>query len=179
MPNFEKARGLILQFKRDTYLFGFGVLGRVGPFCANLGNRAVVVRDPFQGADAFVGTVRDSLTSAGIEVLGTVDGASPNAPREDLARITACLKELDPELTVSFGGGSTIDATKAAEILRALGGSIDDYFGTGLVTKALAARGKTPGTARGNPERGEFERPSNEVFQHYGFEDGAKEAHRR
>jgi alcohol dehydrogenase class IV len=43
---------------------------------------------------------------------------------------------------VSFGGGSTIDATKAAEVLYTLGGEIDDYFGTSLVSKKLAATGK-------------------------------------
>jgi alcohol dehydrogenase len=71
-----------------------------------------------------------------------VGGAPPNAPREDLARITASLIELNSDMTVSFGGGSTIDSTKAAEVIRALGGVIDDYFGTGLVSKALVARGK-------------------------------------
>jgi alcohol dehydrogenase class IV len=50
---------------------------------------------------------------------------------------------LDPDVVISFGGGSTIDATKAGEVLRTLGGSIDDYFGTGQVTEALAASGKT------------------------------------
>ena len=68
-----------------------------------------------------------------------IEGARPNAPLEDLARITAELKALDPDVIVSFGGGSTIDAAKAAEVLRTLGGEIEDYFGTGLVTAALAA----------------------------------------
>ena len=45
-------------------------------------------------------------------------------------------------MIISFGGGSTIDAAKAAEVLRTLGGSIDDYFGTGLVTQALKSNGK-------------------------------------
>ena len=142
MPNVEKARALIRQFRGEAYLNGFGVLPQVGHLCANLGTRAVIVRDLFPGAGAFVETVRDSLTSAGIEVLGTVEGAAPNAPREDLARLTTCLREFNPDVTVSFGGGSTIDATKAAEVLRALDGVIDDYFGTGLVSRALAARGK-------------------------------------
>jgi alcohol dehydrogenase len=141
MPSFEKARALIRRFKGDAYLNGFGVLPQVGHICANLGKRAVIVRDLFPGADAFVETVRNSLTSAAIEVVGTVDGAPPNAPRTDLARITTSLMELKPDMTVSFGGGSTIDSTKAAEVLRALGGVIDDYFGTGLVSKALVARG--------------------------------------
>jgi alcohol dehydrogenase class IV len=142
MPGFEKARALIRQFKGDAYLNGFGVLPQVGQLCANLGKRAVIVRDLFPGVDVFAETVRDSLTAAAIDVLGTVDGAPPNAPREDVARITTRLTELDPDFTVSFGGGSTIDAAKAAGVLRALGGTIDDYFGTGLVSKALVAGGK-------------------------------------
>jgi alcohol dehydrogenase class IV len=49
---------------------------------------------------------------------------------------------LQPEAVISFGGGSTIDATKAGILLASLGGSIDDYFGTGLVTQALERSGK-------------------------------------
>jgi alcohol dehydrogenase len=75
-------------------------------------------------------------------LVGEVDGAGPNAPREDLFRIAASLKDLDPDVVVSFGGGSTIDATKAGEVLRTLGGGIDDYFGTGQVTQALTGSDK-------------------------------------
>jgi alcohol dehydrogenase class IV len=142
MHKFDKARGLISQFKGEKYVYGFGVLSRTGQLAAGLGGRAALVRDVFPGADTFEKTIRDSLAKAGVELAGTVEGAAPNAPREDLARITASLKELNPEVIVSFGGGSTIDATKAAEVLRTLGGEIDEYFGTGMVSKALATRGK-------------------------------------
>ena len=70
---------------------------------------------------------------AGVEVLAIVDGAAPNAPREDLARITSAIARRTPDVAVSFGGGSTIDAVKAAEV-SALGGRIDDYFGTAWST---------------------------------------------
>jgi alcohol dehydrogenase len=133
---------LIRQFKGDRYLHGFGVLAQAGPITAGLGRRAVLVRDDFPGAEVYTATIRDSLAGSGVEVLGMVDGAAPNAPREDLARITAALAAMDPDVIVSFGGGSTIDAVKAADVLRRLGGVIDDYFGTGLVSKALAASGK-------------------------------------
>ena len=145
MARIEKAQELIHQYRGDEYLNGLGVLPRFGQFCAGLGTRAVIVRNLFPGSDLFVETIRGALTSAGTEVVGTVDGARPNAPREDLARIAASLVELQPDMTVSFGGGSTIDSTKAAEVTRALGGVIDDYFGTGLVSKALLARGKKLG----------------------------------
>lgn len=142
MQKFETARNLLREFKGDAYLGGFGVLARAGEMTAPLGRRAALVRDVFPGADNYVKTVQDSLAAAGVEVLGVIDGARPNAPREDLARITEAVRALDADVTVSFGGGSTIDAVKSAEVLRTLGGGIDDYFGVGVVTKALDASGK-------------------------------------
>jgi alcohol dehydrogenase len=45
-----------------------------------------------------------------VEIIALVDGAAPNAPREDLLRIAAEVTAARPEVVVSFGGGSTIDA---------------------------------------------------------------------
>lgn len=143
MSEFDQARKLLHEFKGETYLWGPGVLSRVGEVVASLGERPVLVRDTFPGSDAFVETIRSSISRAGLALAGEVAGAGPNAPRDDLFRIADELKALDPDVIISFGGGSTIDATKAAEVLRTLGGKIDDYFGTGLVTQAVKASGKT------------------------------------
>jgi alcohol dehydrogenase class IV len=86
--------------------------------------------------------IRRSARAAGVTLAGEINGAAPNAPREDLARITDELRALDPDVIISFGGGSTIDAVKAAEVLRTLGGDIEGYFGAGLVTEALQRSGK-------------------------------------
>ena len=143
MADFDEAKDLLRAFKGDTYLFGMGVLSRVGEVVASLGKRPVLVRDTFPGSDAFVDTIRESIAGAGVALAGRVKGAGPNAPREDLFRIADSLRALDPDVIVSFGGGSTIDACKSAEVLRTLGGGIDDYFGTGQVAHALATSGKT------------------------------------
>jgi alcohol dehydrogenase class IV len=139
----DKARQLIRQFKGDTYLFGFGLLGETGRVTADLGKRAVLVRDLFPGSAVFVKTIEDSVRAAGVDLLGCIDGAAPNAPREDVTRITAELTRLQPEVVISFGGGSTIDSAKAAEVHCTRGGGIDQYFGTNLVTQALASQKKT------------------------------------
>jgi alcohol dehydrogenase class IV len=136
MQTFEKATDLIRRFKGERYIHGFGVLPQTGGAAAALGKRAVLVRDPFPGSETHVETIAGSLAAAGVKLVGILDGAAPNAPREDLTRIMEGFKELRPDVIVSFGGGSTIDAAKAAEVLRTLGGSIDDYFGVGLVTQA-------------------------------------------
>ncbi len=143
MSDFGKAKELLRAFKGDTYLHGIGVLSQVGEVVALLGNRAVLVRDTFPGSDAYVRTIRESVEGAGVKLIGEIDGAGPNAPRDDLFRITEQLTSLDPNVIISFGGGSTIDATKAGEVLRTLGGGIDDYFGTGMVTKAVATSAKS------------------------------------
>ncbi len=143
MPKFAQARALLHDFKGDRYLYGTGVLARVGAIAAAWGKRAVLVRSTFPGSDAFVQTIRQTLAQSGVVLAGEIPGARPNAPREDLFRITDALRALDPDVIISFGGGSPTDATKAAEVLRTLGGTIDDYFGTGLVTAAAQAGGQT------------------------------------
>ena len=119
------------------------MLARAGAIAAAWGKRAVLVHSTFPGSDAFVQTIREALARSGMTLAGEIPGARPNAPREDLFRIADALKALDPDVILSFGGGSPTDATKAAEVLRTLGGEIDDYFGTGLVTAAVQAGGKT------------------------------------
>lgn len=142
MTSFSYAETLLHEFKGGQYLHGMNVLPRVGQVLSKLGNRAVLITDRFPGSKAFVEQIRDSLSDAGVDVLGEVEGARPNAPREDLYRIADSLKSLDPDVILSFGGGSTIDAAKAAEVLRTLGGNIEDYFGTGLVSQVLEKSGK-------------------------------------
>jgi alcohol dehydrogenase class IV len=100
----------------------------------------VLVRDVFPDSDRWVDIIARSVAAAGVKIKAEVKGARPNAPREDLDRITVELEKHAPDVILSFGGGSTIDATKAAEVLHSLGGDIEDYFGTGLVSQAVADR---------------------------------------
>ena len=132
MNDFDKARALLHEFKGDTYLFGTGVLPGLGKTVVSAGKRAALISSIFPDSDHFVGTIKDSLDGSGVELVAEISGARPNCPREDLFRITEVLKAVAPEVVISFGGGSTIDAAKTAEVLRTLGGRIDDYFGMGL-----------------------------------------------
>ncbi len=139
MAAFDRANALLKQFKGDTYLHGMGTLAQVGPAAAALGRRAAFVGCQFPGCADPMGAIKDALREHDVDLVAEMDGAAPNAPREDVARVTADLAAADPDVIVSFGGGSTIDCVKAAEVMRTLGGDIDNYFGTGLVTRALAA----------------------------------------
>jgi alcohol dehydrogenase class IV len=143
MKSFDKARALLQEFKGGNYLFGNDVLKDVGAIAAKVGPKAALIQTEFPGADAYLHRLKTSLAHAGIAHVVEIEGARPNAPLEDLARITDELTAADPDVIISFGGGSTIDAAKAAEVLRTLGGRIEDYFGVGLVTRKVEATGKT------------------------------------
>lgn len=143
MSSFEKAQNLLQEFKGDAYLYGNGVLKDVGKVASSVGKKAVLIYTDFPGVENYVKTIRGSIEQAGVRLVAKIEGARPNAPREDLFRITEELTQADPDIIISFGGGSTIDAAKAAEVLRTLGGGIEDYFGVGLVTKKVEETGKT------------------------------------
>ncbi len=143
MDYIQSAEKLLQEFKQEKYPHGSGVLQRVGSIVSQAGQKALLIRGSFPDSEPFIDEIRNSIHRAGVEILDEIPGASPNAPREDLLRITEALTRSEPEVIVSFGGGSTIDAAKAAEVLRQLGGDIEDYFGTGLVSQGLASSQKS------------------------------------
>ncbi len=153
MPDFDKAIALMREFKGESYTFGSGVLDQVGAATARLAatrprsgadgrSKAALVYTVFPGNQVLIDRITNSLVAAGVTVVANIEGAAPNAPREDLTRISVELAKANPDVIVVLGGGSTLDATKAAEVLRTLGGQIDDYFGTGKVTEKLQQTGK-------------------------------------
>ncbi len=143
MTDFKKAQKLLHEFKRDSYLYGTEVLPEVGKRIAASGKSAALIRGTFTGSDDYVEIIRNSLAESGIDFVAEIKGARPNCPREDLFRIAENLRETDADIIISFGGGSTIDAAKAAEVLHTLDGDIDNYFGTGLVSEALQKSSKS------------------------------------
>jgi len=143
---FDRSRKLLSDWKGDKYIFGRGVLPRLGKLAAQYGKNALVVCNTAHMkpvADA----VEASLKSAGISIVGTfVPGAGPNAPRADVYRIETYILHHKSDMVIAVGGGSTIDACKAANFLATLGGEvtpeIDHWFGTGIVSGALDKTGK-------------------------------------
>ena len=110
----EKAGKLLDEFKGGAYLYGAGVLDKVGARAAGLGKKPLLIADRFPGSDAFIEEIISSLKAAGLTEVPIEAGAGPNCPLEDLARIADRVKAYDPDVIISFGGGSTIDAAKAA-----------------------------------------------------------------
>jgi len=144
----QKAEQLLREFKGENYLFGTGVMDRLGTEVSKLGRKASVIIDSL-GRDwtaSLVNETEKNLKAAGLTIAGPfILGAQPNAPREDVFRISQTLKEQKPEVVVSIGGGSTTDAVKAAIALHGLDDKypeIDVYFGVGEVSGMLSKEGR-------------------------------------
>ncbi|MEM2122526.1 MAG: hydroxyacid-oxoacid transhydrogenase [Candidatus Bathyarchaeia archaeon] len=78
----------------------------------------------------------------GVEV-SIYSGVSPEPPRDDFERCINYAREIDADLLVAVGGGSSIDIAKTAGIVLRWGGSLIDYLAppTGL-GKEIPGRGK-------------------------------------
>jgi alcohol dehydrogenase class IV len=144
---FRKATAFIATFKGDRYAFGTGVLDTVGPMTAQLGRKALLlgrIHSPWFKPN--LDRILASLEANGVNVVDTVQGAAPNAPREDVYRLHGHIVHKKPEVIVSAESGSGIDAAKAAAVLATFGdieAELDPYFGVGEVTKLCQKTGRT------------------------------------
>ena len=140
------AKGLIVEFKGNDYAFGTGVLDGVGSMTAQIGKRALLVsRLSSAWLKPALNQVIASLEENGVEVIGPVQGAAPNAPREDVYRLQGHILHQKPDVIVSLESGSGIDACKAAAVLATFGdieAELDPYFGLGEVTKLCESTGR-------------------------------------
>ncbi|MGQ9644922.1 MAG: iron-containing alcohol dehydrogenase [Thermodesulfobacteriota bacterium] len=147
----ERAKKVLKDWKGETYTFGEDVLEATGRYAKKHGNKvSLVVTELGQSWIAKpLEKIKSSLKANGV-AFETVSGARPNAPREDVYRISLQVARSRSDAIVALGGGSTVDAAKAAavlntytpaEVMEILGAnvgeadSIEPYFGTGTVTK--------------------------------------------
>ena len=147
MASRDRAQQLLREWKGESYAFGTGALDCIGRFAGELGTRGLVVADPSPWLAPTVEAVLESLRGEGVDVCGdrAWRGARPNTPREDVYRIESSILRFDPDCVAAIGGGSGIDAAKAANVLATLGDVDDDieaYLGVGLVSQALQKAGR-------------------------------------
>jgi alcohol dehydrogenase len=144
---FVKSQKLLSGWKGANYVFGRGVLPQLGTLASRFGKNALVVCNTTY-MKPVADKVVEVLKNAGAGLAGNtiVPDAGPNAPRSDVYRIETYILHHKPDVIIAVGGGSTIDACKAANFLAALGGvaspEVDHWFGTGIVSEALKNTGK-------------------------------------
>jgi alcohol dehydrogenase class IV len=139
----QEAIKLIKKFKGDQYVFGIDCIDELGTLVSHYGKKVSVVFLSIgkQWSIPLRNAVDRSLHKHGLSLAGgMIEGARPNAPKEDVFRIAESITAQNPEVVVTVGGGSSIDATKAAIAYLTFKDkypNLEDYFGMGNVTKML------------------------------------------
>jgi len=130
----KTAERLLIEFKGEDYSFGENALKQFNKYINRIGRRVAIITGGTGIRTGIVSMISDSLKREGCEIVGILEGARQNTPKEDVYRLASQLADLRCNGVVVIGGGSVIDGAKAALILALYGGSIDEYFGTGLVS---------------------------------------------
>lgn len=141
------ARREIEKFKGESYIFGCGCFDGLGEHFSALGKRAVVIASGFgrDWGEKLHARIIASLNAAGVEILGgLIPAAAENSPLEDVARIATEINRRNPDVVIAVGGGSNIDAAKAANVHATFGDMCGfyDYFGGGKISELVAKTGR-------------------------------------
>jgi alcohol dehydrogenase len=114
---------------RYRVFFGEKICGKIGewlrPYKAK---RVMLVTDPGILAAGLDALLLQGLREAGIEV-GVFQDVEPNPTTQNVEDGTAFAKRISPDVMIGLGGGSSLDAGKAINILLTRGGRIRDYQG--------------------------------------------------
>lgn len=112
-----------------TSFFGKGSVRLLGPELQRMGvRRALVVTDRFLYESGAVARVGQVLSESGVEY-AVFYQVQPNPTVQVVEECAAAVLNLKAELLVAIGGGSAIDTAKAASILAANGGPLEQYEG--------------------------------------------------
>ncbi len=143
-----EARSLLAEFRGDRYVFGVDCFDRLGELARSLGQRVSVITSGV-GKDwgrELHDRTRRSLAQAGVTLAGDfIQGVAPNTPFEDVYRLADELASQQPDAVVTVGGGSNLDASKAALAwwtLRDHCDTFESYFGAGKVSEMVASTGR-------------------------------------
>ncbi len=133
--------------ERTRVEYGNGIIGRLGEFATGLGAKhALVVTDPGIVAVGHVDRAEASLRAAGLDVSRFAD-VHENPSESDVSACRAAAADLDIDVLIGLGGGSSIDVAKGCAFLRAGGGRMADYRGHGLAKGELLPLIAVPTTA--------------------------------
>ncbi len=137
----NRARKMLNDWKKGNYAFGRGSLPKAGDFVQKAGKSTMLVVTGWgseQWIEPFVEETTSLLKNKDVHILDIIRGAKPNAPREDVYRIANQIGKKRIDSIIAIGGGSTIDAVKAASVLATLDpDDVETYFGMQLVTEKL------------------------------------------
>ena len=132
---------------RTRIVSGENSLDRIGQLTAELTTgRVLLVTDPGIVAAGHVGRAVQAIEAENLEV-HVFDGAAENPTTDDVQRGVDVAKEVQPDLLIGLGGGSSMDCAKGVNFIHSCGGTMHDYAGVGRATGPLLPMIAVPTTA--------------------------------
>ena len=114
-------------------ILGCGAVETVGAEAKRLnGARAFVIADPNLQKTGVTDRVMAALQGQEVEAR-LFTAVEPEPSVQSIAAAAAAVREYGCDLLIGIGGGSALDTAKAAVLLTKNPGSLEDYFGIGLV----------------------------------------------
>ncbi|MCF8143696.1 MAG: iron-containing alcohol dehydrogenase [Deltaproteobacteria bacterium] len=131
----SQAERTVADWRPTTLYFGEGAIAKIGDIVKRHGRKALIItgRGSMKAA-GYLDRIGTSLDKASV-THRVCEGVEPNPSKETAYRIAYHLLAGGFDCMVAVGGGSAMDAAKAAGILAtAKEGDLDDYFGVGLAS---------------------------------------------
>jgi alcohol dehydrogenase class IV len=114
---------------KSRVIFSLGASGRVGRVAREFdAHRAMIVTDPGIQKAGLDTLLVESLKREHIET-SIFTQVEPNPTSQNVEDGLTMAREFYPDIIVALGGGSSLDAAKAVNMLRCRGGKIADYGG--------------------------------------------------
>lgn len=114
-----------------TSFFGKGAVRLLEPELRKMGiTRALLVTDRFLYESGAAERVARVLSGAGVE-FAVYYNVQPNPTVQVVNDCIAAASAIGAQMLIALGGGSAIDTAKAASIVLANGGTVEQYEGTG------------------------------------------------
>jgi len=109
-------------------VYGLGAFSQVAAYAQGLGRKALIVSDPMMEKIGHVDTCRNDLQQAGIPC-AVYTGVDTEPTDRHLKEVLEVCKAEQCDVMIAIGGGSCIDAAKAAAVMMTNSGVISDYVG--------------------------------------------------
>jgi len=126
--------------------FGYGSRAQLPELLLEYGTTVLVVVDPFLLHVPAVAEIIDSLRTRDMRPFIFSD-IKPELPVGSLTALGVAAREVNPDVILAIGGGSTLDAAKVIALLARFDGPLSRYYGENEVPGAVIPIVAVPTTA--------------------------------
>lgn len=134
----QQAKKIFSNWSRTKIVFGKKKLKDTSKYAKKFGKKAfIVIGEGSVKRYGYLDELVESLTKEGIHH-DFYEGVEPNPSKGTVEDIARTFNKKSYDVTIALGGGSTMDAAKAALILTTIGeDNITEYFGVNKVSEQL------------------------------------------